>query len=167
MPLLRALASLRLTVALLAASMVLVFAGTIAQVEQTNFSVVGDYFRSWGIFIPVRLFVELIFNTGPLDWPWAVPWPAGKTLGVLLAANLLAAHAIRFKPSLKRVGIIFIHLGLIALLVGETVTGMAAEEWQMSIAEGQHANFAEDIRTSELAIVDTSDPEIDRTIAIP
>ncbi|MEM6334775.1 MAG: cytochrome c biogenesis protein CcsA [Planctomycetota bacterium] len=167
MPLLRALASLRLTVALLAASMLLVFAGTIAQVEQTNFSVVADYFRSWAVLIPVRLFAELLFNTGPLDWPWVLPWPAGKTLGLLLAVNLLAAHAIRFKPSLKRVGIIFIHLGLIVLLLGETITGMAAEEWQMSIHEGDYANFAEDIRTTELAVVDTSDPEIDHTVAIP
>ncbi|MEO0965783.1 MAG: cytochrome c biogenesis protein CcsA [Planctomycetota bacterium] len=164
--LLQPLASLRLTVALLAASMLLVFAGTLAQVEATNFAVVGDYFRSLIVLIPVRLFVEL-FTQQPTDWPWVLPWPGGLTLGALLGVNLLAAHAVRLKLSAKRVGIILIHLGLIALLAGEFVTGLAAREWQMSIEEGNYANYAEDIRTSELAIVDGTDPEIDRTVAIP
>jgi len=161
------LASIRLTVALLAASMVLVFAGTLAQVEQTNFAVVADYFRSLFVLIPVRLFVELFVGQGATDWPWVLPFPGGMTLGALLGANLLAAHAVRFKFSVKRVGILLIHAGLIALLLGEFVTGFAAREWQMSIEEGQYANFAEDIRTTELAIVDPSDPQADRVVAIP
>ncbi|MEM9252536.1 MAG: cytochrome c biogenesis protein ResB, partial [Planctomycetota bacterium] len=164
--LLEPLASLRLTVALLAASMLLVFAGTLAQVEQTNFAVVAEYFRSLVVLVPVRVFVEL-FTQQPSDWAWVLPWPGGLTLGLLLGINLIAAHAVRFKFSAKRVGIILIHLGLIALLLGELITGVAAREWQMSINEGQYANYAEDIRTSELAIVDGSDPEVDRVVAIP
>jgi hypothetical protein len=79
----------------------------------------------------------------------------------VLLVNLVAAHATRFKMSWKRTGIIMAHLGVILLLVGEFVTGIAAREGNMAIDEGSSSNFVEDIRTSELAVIDPSDPNDD------
>src|SRR4029077_4589515 len=100
-----------------------------------------------------RLFFPL-WGWGSKHIPGAIPFPGGYTLIVLLLANLLAAHTLRFKLSWKRCGILLIHAGLILLIVGEVVTAESAREGQMSIDVGGSSNFASDIRQVELAIVD-------------
>ena len=49
------LASLQLTVVLFALSMVLVFFGTLAQVDNGIWTVVDEYFRSWYVKVPFKL----------------------------------------------------------------------------------------------------------------
>ena len=51
-----ALASLKLTVALLAMSVVLVFCGTLAQLDHGIWAVVNSYFRSFFVLIPLYIF---------------------------------------------------------------------------------------------------------------
>ncbi len=160
---LKALASLRLTVILMALSMVLILAGTLAQVNEGVWSVVHTYFRSLAVWIPLQIFVPEKLARIPL----AIPFPGGLTLGVLLFVNLLAAHAVRFKFSLKRTGIIISHLGVILLLVGEFVTGAAAEEGNMTIDEGGSSNYTEDVRSSELAVTDRSSDKDDLVVVVP
>jgi len=160
---LKPIASLRLTVWLFALSMFLIFAGTLAQTESGIWTVVDEYFRSIVVRIPLRLFMPQSVMT----IPGAIFFPGGLTLGVLLLANLLAAHAVRFKLSLKRLGIILTHLGVILLLVGEFVTGALAREGNMVIAEGSSSNYVEDIRTAELAFIDGSSPDDDLVVVIP
>ena len=106
---LEALASLKLTVALFALSIVLVLAGTLAQVDQGIWIIMSRYFRAWWVPIEFGLFF-------PRDWkvPYALPFPGGWTLGGLLLANLLAAHALRFKIK-ARGGRLYAGLGLGAL----------------------------------------------------
>ncbi len=157
---LRPLASLRLMVTLLAMSMVLIFAGTLAQRDQGNWQVVGEYFRSLWLRLPLR---NLLF----LDVPGWIMFPGGYTLCGLLLVNLLAAHAIRFNLSRNRIGILVIHAGIILLLIGELLTGTLANEAIMTIHEGGYANFTEDLREVELAIIDPSDPSEDLVIVIP
>ncbi|QQS09134.1 MAG: cytochrome c biogenesis protein ResB [Phycisphaerales bacterium] len=161
---LHALASLRLTVALLAMSMVLILAGTLAQMHDGVWTVVHEYFRSTHTWIRLRLFVP---DSWGVSDRVAILFPGGLTIGVLLFVNLVAAHAVRFKLSAKRVGIIVTHLGVILLLAGEFVTGAFADEGNMSIDEGKSSNFVEDIRTAELAVIDKTDPTSDIVIAIP
>jgi hypothetical protein len=159
---LKFLSSLRLTVALMAMAMVLILAGTLAQVEQGVWTVVGRYFRSVAVVIEPNLFI-------PEKWvkiPGGIPFPGGLTLGVLLFINLVAAHAATFKLSWKRAGMIVTHLGVLLLLVGEFVTGALAEEGNMSIDEGASANYVEDIRTSELAVIDRSGAAEDAVVAV-
>lgn len=86
------LASLRLTVVLLAMSIVLILAGTLAQTEQDIWNVMHTYFRSAFVYIPLRLFVPRDVNM-----PVEIPFPGGFTIGGLMLANLLAAHAVRFR----------------------------------------------------------------------
>jgi len=159
---LKPFASLRLTVTLFALMIFLIFAGTLAQTEQGIWAVLDQYFRTLLAWIDIR---PLTF--GLIDSDFAFPYPGGWLIGGLLLINLMAAHIIRFALSWKRAGIMMIHSGLIMLLLSEAVTGLFAEESQMTIAEGQTVNFAEDVRELELAIVDTSGEETDRVIAVP
>jgi hypothetical protein len=156
------LASLRLTVALLAMSMFLVFAGTWAQIDRGIWAVMELYFRTWWAWIPVGIFF-------PRDWnvPGVIPFPGGWTIGFVMMANLLAAHTVRFRWTKDRIGIVLIHVSLIMLLVGEFVTGVFAVESRMSIDEGQTVSYAEDTRSVELAIVDVTDPDQDHVVVIP
>lgn len=157
------LSSLKFTVTLLSLSMFLTLAGTLAQVNQGIWTVVDLYFRSIFVLIPLQIFMpeDVVRLRG------AIPFPGGLTLGVLLFVNLTAAFIIRFTWSPKRIGVIISHAGVILLLVGEFVTGMAAKEGNMTIDEGSSSNFVEDIRTSELAIISSADASTDTVIAIP
>jgi hypothetical protein len=168
---LEVLASLRLTVILFILSFILVFFGTWAQKDAGIWTVVNEYFRSAFVWIPMRTITMYAIYTMEGDKvhyiEGAIPYPGGWLLGGLLLANLLAAHAIRFKASWKRSGILLIHSGLILMMLGEVITGVYAIESRMPIVEGDTTNFAENSRLTELAIVDRSDPKADREVLIP
>ena len=92
------LASLKLTVVLFALSILLILAGTFAQVDKDIWEVIGLYFRCWFAWVPFQVFFPpSFFPENPLTVPGGVWFPGGKTLGLLLAANLLSAHLVRFK----------------------------------------------------------------------
>lgn len=96
--LLLALASLRLTVALFAMAIFLIFAGTLAQVDQDIWDVMNQYFRTPIAWIPLQVFFPPAFFTGePPHVPGGFWFPGGFLIGALMGVNLLAAHAFRFK----------------------------------------------------------------------
>lgn len=157
----RSLASLRLTVTLLALAMVLIFVGTIAQTRLGVWQAVDAYFRSWVAMIDTGLFV------GADSAGVRIPFPGGLAIAGAMIVNLVAAHLIRFKSTRKRVGVLVLHAGLIVLLAGEFVTGFMADEGLMSIDEGASSSYIEDVRETELAVIDPSSPEHDRVITVP
>ncbi len=160
---LKPLASLKLTVVLLAMSIFLIFAGTLAQTQEGVWTIVDKYFRSLFVVIPLHLFCP----TSIARVPGAIPFPGGLTLGVLLFFNLLGAHSTRFKVRWNRAGMIVTHLGVLALLLGEFITGAFAKEGNMTIDEGASASYVEDTRSCELVFIDTSDASTDRVVAVP
>ena len=160
---LQSLASLRLTVVVFALSIFLIFAGTLAQVHEGIWTVVAKYFRSVIVTIDFQIFVPQSIA----EIPGAFWFPGGLTLGVVMLVNLVAAHTVRFKLSKRRIGIIITHLGVILLLAGEFVTGIAAKEGNMTILEGQSSNFIEDSHSTELAIIDQSDVVDDLVVVVP
>jgi hypothetical protein len=86
--------SLKLTVVLLSLSMVLVLAGTLAQVDRDIWAVMDQYFRCY--VARIELFV---FFPRSLDIPrslW-VPFPGGYLIGFMLTLNLLTVHASNFR----------------------------------------------------------------------
>jgi len=155
---LEGLASLKLTVVLLALAIVLVFCGTLAQVYHGIWVVVKVYFRSFYVWIPLQIFfprdVQLpkIFGI-PLGFPFLGGW----ALGVLLLINLLAA----------RTGILLIHAGLIVLMMSELITGLFAGEGNMPIATGASTNYIERNEHMELAVVEPIDNEKEAVTSVP
>lgn len=151
--------SLKLTVALLALSIVLVFVATIDQVHLGIWAVQQEYFRSFVAFWRIPM--------GSGGFKVVVPLPGGYLVGGLLFVNLIAAYLHRFKLTWRKSGVFTSHLGLVLLLIGELVSGLWQEDYQMRIDEGQTCNFSESTRLNELAFIDTSDPQFDTVVAIP
>jgi len=148
------LVSLKLTIVLLALSLLLVFAATLDQVNLGIWAVQEKYFHSFVIF-------------GRLG-NWAVPlFPGGYSIGGLLLGNLIAAHVYRFAFTWKKAGIIATHAGLILLLIGELLSGWWQQEYHMRIAVGQTKTYAESFRLNELAVMDVTDASYDDVVAIP
>ena len=94
---LRYLGSLKLTVFLFAVSMVLVFVGTLAQDDMNMLAVKNRYFVTWIAWLHFDdLFPQAFFpHDNPI--PGVLPFLGGKTVGVLLFVNLIAAKITRFK----------------------------------------------------------------------
>ena len=88
--------SLKLTVTLLALSMVLVFAGTLAQVDKGIWTVMDQYFRCWVAWIELSIFFPSSSQVAGV-----IPFPGGFLIGSLLSINLLAVHASTFKVLVK------------------------------------------------------------------
>jgi hypothetical protein len=165
------LASLKLTVAMFALAMILIFLGTLAQVDEGIFTVLSKYFRSGIAWIPFQALVrfgQVFLGLSPsAQLSGSFPFPGGWLIGGVLLVNLLAAHTVRFKLTWKRSGILILHSGLVLLMVNEFVTGLFAVEGRMTIPANGTVNFVEDHRATELAIVDHSNPTSDDVVVIP
>jgi hypothetical protein len=105
--------SLKLTVILLVLSMVLVLAGTLAQVDQGIWTVVDQYFRSLIAWIDLPVFFPRTWNIPDIR----IPFPGGFLLGWMLVLNLLAVHGAKFriqaKGSRRTAGFLFLLLGIL------------------------------------------------------
>lgn len=136
--------------------MVLVFWGTIAQVDLGLYKAQNEFFRSFFIF------------WGPKAASWKIPiFPGGYLVGGVLLINLVAAHFKRFHLTRDKVGIWMVHFGLILLLLGQLMTDMVSRESVLHLREGEAKNYTEATRETELAIVDTTDPTLEKVVAIP
>lgn len=148
--------SLKLTVVTLAMSLVLVFVGTLAQVKMGLYMAQEKYFSS------------MFVMWGPEGANWQIPvWAGGYLLGAILLLNLIAAHITRFKFTKKKIGIFVIHAGLVVMFIGQFATQMLQVESFMSIKNGATKNYSESSRRHELAIIDVTDPKVDKVVAIP
>ncbi len=110
------LASLRLTVVLLFLSIVLVLAGTLAQVDYEIWYVVNSYFRTWWAWFELRIFFPRTWGISP---EVGFPFLGGKAIGLALAVNLIAAHSLRFKMA-ARGGRLW--LGWATIAIGAAIT---------------------------------------------
>ncbi len=131
--------SLKLTVALLAFSIVLVFVGTLAQADEGLYGAQAHYFKQW-IVLGAHMFGHKV----PLILP------GGYLLGVLLLVNLVCAHIYRFQLTTKKIGIQLAHAGVIVLLVGQLSTDLLSRELQMHFTEGQLRNYSDSATDYEL-----------------
>ncbi|HEY1784919.1 MAG TPA: cytochrome c biogenesis protein ResB, partial [Pirellulales bacterium] len=113
------LASLRLTVALFALAIVLIFAGTLAQVNKDIWEVMNLYFRAWVAWIPLQIFFPPVFfpRLGPVSGGFY--FPGGFLIASAMAVNLLAAHGVRFTVQARGARLA---AGLAVLALGVLVT---------------------------------------------
>lgn len=148
--------SLRLTVVCLGLGILLVFLGTLAQVELGLYKAQNEFFRSFLVF------------WGPKSAGWQIPvLPGGYLVGGVLVINLIAAHLTRFKLTRTKIGIWLTHFGLILLLLGQLATDMLSRESTLHLREGEAKNYTEADRQQELAVIDTTDRDTDKVVAIP
>ncbi len=84
--------------------------------------------------------------------------------GQFAALVLLLGCWMLFK---KRAGVVLLHAGIGLLMLSELLVGLYAEESQMQIFEGDTVNYSEDIRSVELAFVDSSGEENDLHVVVP
>ena len=148
--------SLKLTITCLIAAMILIFAGTLAQVHFGIHEVQQRYFQSWFVWWPTD-------SEG-----FRIPvFPGGHLIGAVLLINLVAAHWKRFRWAWSKLGIHLTHAGLIIMLAGGLFTDLFAVESHMQLAGGETRNYSEDSQKVELAVIDTAAPEFDQVTAIP
>jgi hypothetical protein len=148
--------SLKLTIVCLATAMVLIFAGTIAQVHLGIHEAQQRYFQSFFVWWP------------PESRGLKIPiFPGGHLIGAVLLINLIAAHAKRFHWARRKLGIHLTHAGLIIMLAGGLFTDLFAIESHMRLAQGDTKDYSEHLRLMELAVIDLTNPEFDQVTAIP
>jgi len=149
-------ASMKLAVVVLILALVLVFWGTIAQVNVGLYQAQNEFFRSF-----------LVYWT-PKGSELKIPiFPGGYTIGFVFLLNLLASQIKTFELTVKKFGLILAHVGVMLLLIGQLATDMLAVESSMHLREGDTKNYTETDRLVELAVVDATDAERDRVTAIP
>lgn len=103
-PILKPIASIKLTITMFTLGMVVVFVGSLAQARRDVWLVVDQYFRTFVAWIDVAdLFPPAMFP-GFVETNWDqlgsfryLPFPGGWAIGWILFANLIAAHYLKFK----------------------------------------------------------------------
>ena len=150
------ISSLKLTVICLSLAIVLVFVGTMAQVNFGIHEVQQRYFQSLLVWWP----------SGSQGFRIPV-FPGGHLIGGVLLVNLIAAHVRRFRWTWRTFGIQLTHLGLIIILAGGLFTDLFSVESFMRLAPGETKNYSENSRAMELALIDESDKDLDQVTAIP
>ena len=143
--------------------MVLIFVATLEQVRIGIRGAQAEFFESmYGIWhYPEQFWGGEFLN------PLPIPIPGGYLLGGLLILNLVAAFITRFQWTGKKMGIQFIHLGIIMLLVGQLATQAMQEESRIQINKGESKNYLERFHGVELAFIDVTDPNTEHVVSLP
>ena len=128
--------SLKFTVVLLIAFLLLTFWGVLAQVNAESAG------------LPASVAVDRFFGSYFIWILGVIPLPAFKGLAVLAAVNVLASLMFRMPRGLKNVGLWVIHIALLVLLVGGVVESEIKREYNgyrdVSIANATVSYFAVD-----------------------
>ncbi|HTY88018.1 MAG TPA: cytochrome c biogenesis protein ResB [Candidatus Acidoferrum sp.] len=152
----RFFSSLKLTVACLVLGCIIVFWGTIAQVHLGLFKAQNEFFRSFFVYWQ------------PAGSGWHFPiFPGGYFIGTLLLLNLFVAHFRYYQPGRRKIGILLIHLGIVLLLLGQMLTDLLSRESMLHLRLGETKNYTEADRAFELAVLDTTRPDLNQVVAIP
>ena len=130
------LSSLKFTVVLLIAFLLLTFWGVLAQVNAESAG------------LPASVAVDRFFGSYFIWILGVIPLPAFKGLAVLAAVNVLASLMFRMPRGLKNVGLWVSHIALLVLLVGGVVESEIKREYNgyrdVSIANATVSYFAVD-----------------------
>ena len=151
--------SLRLTVVCLALSVLLVFFGTLSQVDEGLWKAQKIWFESW---IVLGQHLQLF------GWKFYIPiFPGGYAIGFTLLAGLTAAFIHRFTWRWDKLGVHLTHAGVILLLLGQLLTQELAVESYVDFKEGETKTYAEDHLKNELAFIRDAGGGQEEVIVIP
>ena len=153
------LTSLRLTVVCLAFSVLLIFFGTLSQVDEGLWRAQKIWFES---YVVVWQHLQLF------GLKFVIPiFPGGNLIGYTLLAGLIAAFIHRFTWRWDKLGIHLTHGGVILLLLGQLLTQKFAIESYIEFKEGETKDYAEHHLHNELAFIrDTGDGR-EEVVVIP
>lgn len=159
----RALSSINFGIFLLIQLMIVIFIGTLDQVELGIYNVQTYYFKSWIIVwrIPFNNIFSCIFIP-----KMYLPLLGGSSLGSMLIINLFLAHLRYYRSGLKKINIILIHYGLIMLILSAFLTSISQEDSQIEISEGSFVNYSEYKYIDELVVISKIN-KIDTVFSIP
>jgi hypothetical protein len=178
-PLFKFFSSLRLTVVLLALSLIIIFFGTMAQEPMGLNIAVDRYFKS--LFVDWVAMEAGVTKTAQLfgfQWSPVTPeqilgdrglpvFPGGYLVGTLLLVNLLTAHYARFELSAKKAGIFLTHIGIITLLLGQLFTDILQVESFVSMERGDRRNYSISFDDNELVFMHPMEGGSNRVVSIP
>jgi len=151
--------SLRLTVALLALSVLLIFFGTLSQVDEGLWKAQKIWFESW---IVIWQHLQLF------GWKFTIPiFPGGYLIGTVLFLGLTAAFIKRFTWRWDKLGVNLTHGGVILLLLGQLLTQELALESYIEFKEGETKGYAEHHRDNELAFIRDAGDGREEVVVIP
>jgi len=128
------LTSFKLAVVCLFFLMILTFWGTLHQIEHGLYVTQSRMFNSW-------FFTTLGF----------IPFPGARTILWAALINILSVIIFKFQYKWQKLGVWFIHLGMILMIVSGGITLHFAQESSLTLEEGQGLNIASDYHLWELA----------------
>jgi len=115
-----------------------------------------------------EFFHSFLIYWRPAGAAFKIPiFPGGYLLGTVLLINLLAAHLRYYQPGKRKIGIALIHLGVVLLLLGQMFTDFLSRESVLHLRIGETKNYTVAERSYELAVIDTTDKDSDKVVAIP
>lgn len=133
--------------------MMMVFFGTLAQVEFGVYEVQRRYFES---FFVAWAYPRQWFLGDVLYW-LMLPMPGGYLLAGLLLINLVCAHFRYFVAKWSKVGIVLIHVGVMLLIVSGVATSFFQEESQMELIKDEEKRYSQSMRENEFVLIDVTD----------
>lgn len=133
------LASYALACILFVLLLVLVFLGTLDQVDNGLYHATQRYFTS--MFV-----IHHMFGVIP------VPLPGVHLLLILLAANVICGGMIRIKKDWRRYGVIIVHLGILVLLFGGIVQYAFATDGHMTLYPEEQSQVYESYFLNDIVI---------------
>lgn len=156
-PFIKFFSSFELAISCMVLGLILVFLGTLDQVNLGIHGATERYFYTFFVYWTIP------------GTEIAIPYfPGGYAIGLTLTVSLITALFVRFKYTWKKAGVLMVHIGVISLLIGEFISSMMQIDSAMIIDEGASSNYSEDRRITELAIIDHSrSTETDRVYAFP
>lgn len=162
-PLFAALSSLKLTILLLSGGLLLVFFGTLEQVHLGIYHAQQKYFET---LLTAWPYPEQFPLGAQLQW-LHLPLPGGYLIGPLLLVNLLCAHFRYYRAGWRKLGIVWIHLGIALLLVGQLWTQLAQRDYFLWLQEGESRHYVESFHERELVVLEALDQGRDRVHSWP
>ena len=150
---LSALASLRIAVWVLLLFMVVIFFGTLYQVNHGLHAAQDQFYYSWLTPAISQWYTPESPDSVSRSISWMIiPLPGGLTILWVLFINLFLSMVMKFRYGWGQFGSILTHAGLLFLLAGGWVTHITAEEGYLTLQEGEASNVATSYTDWEVAL---------------
>jgi len=141
--------SLKTTVVCLFLLLMLVFFGTLYQVEFGLHAAQERYFYSYGLLLG-----------------GFIPSPGGALVLWILFLNLFASMMLHFQYGLRTIGLVLIHFGILLMLAGGWMTHLFGEESFLLLQEGEASNVSSGYKDWEISFwVNGESPSVRDVIA--